>query len=192
MRAYQRLKTKQIQRDTLSFTVMNRISSLHPHHFTHHPEESILTLTEPLEHLVEQQKYYATGSKQMTKNIYGSFQEGSYNSIFQITEALETLNRSVASITSVIESGRILRLLLPNKTLTPKLCGHGILSKFDAFCRIRILLTNIAYNAELYETTISDTNDYNVFPNFESTKSPRFVSLFDFLVPETTVSLLVA
>jgi len=128
MRAYQRLKTKQIQRDTLSFTILKRISSFHPHPFTHHPEDSS-SLIEPMEHLVEQQEYYAIGSRQMTKNIYGSFQEGSYNSIFQITEALETLNRSVASITSVIERGRILRLLLSNQMLTPKLCGHSILSK---------------------------------------------------------------
>ena len=133
MRAYQRLKSKQIQLDTLSFTVLNRISSLHPHSFSHHPEDSASPLTEPIEHLIEQQKYYAIGSKQMTKNIYGSFQEGSYNSIFQITEALETLNRSVASISSVIESGRILRLLLPNRPLTAKLCGHNILSELDAF-----------------------------------------------------------
>lgn len=188
MGAYQRLKTKQIQRDTLSFALLARISSLHPHPFTHCPEDSTSDLIEPMEHLVQQQKYYAQGNKQMTKNIYGSFQEGSYNSIFQITEALETLNRSIASITSVIESGRIFRLLSPNERLTANLCGHNILSKLNWHLNSYNLLTCVAPHAELYETTISDTNDYNVFPNFENTQSPRFVCLFDFLTPETSVS----
>ena len=52
------------------------------------------------------------------------------------------------------------------------------------------LLMNVAPNAEYFETTISETNDYSVFPNFESIRSPRFVSLFDFLVPEASVSLI--
>jgi len=128
MRAYQRLGAKQIQRDTLSFTILDRISSLHPHPFSHNPD-SAASLLEPMEHIVEQQRYYALGSKAMLKNIWRSFQEGSYNSIFQITDAYETLNRSVASVTSVIETGRVLRLLSRNITLTPRRCGYDVLSK---------------------------------------------------------------
>ncbi|KAG9248309.1 N-acetyltransferase B complex non catalytic subunit-domain-containing protein [Calycina marina] len=169
--AYQRLKSKQIQKDTLSFTLFHRISDLHPHHFAHRPQDYPSgKMMEPMENIVEQQRYYKKANKEMTKNIYGCFQEGSYNSAVQITEAYSILNRSFASIFSVVESGRILRLLLPSKTLTPVICGYDGLTP----------------NAEFHSTTISDTNDYDVFPNFESTRSPRFVSLFDFLVPETS------
>ncbi|KAH8602738.1 N-acetyltransferase B complex non catalytic subunit-domain-containing protein [Bisporella sp. PMI_857] len=167
MRAYQRLGIKQIQQDTLSFSLLDRISSLHPHPFSHQPEDAA-KLLEPMEQIVEQQRYYPQAFNHMKKNIWRSFQEGSYCSVIQITEAQETLSRSMASILSAIESGRILRLIAPKISLTPALVGHDVLP----------------LDAEMYDTAISDTNSYDVFPSFEASQSPRFVSQFDFLQPE--------
>jgi N-terminal acetyltransferase B complex non-catalytic subunit len=125
MRAYQRLGVKQIQRDTLSHTMFDRISSLHPHAFGHSTGNSS-ELRSPLDHLSDQQSMYRSAIVQTNKNLWKSFRLGSYNSVVGITEFNESLSYSMAKIMSVVESRRISRLVKPT---TPLLSSYSLLRK---------------------------------------------------------------
>lgn len=155
-RAYQRLNLKQIQLDTLSYTFFDRLSSTHPHPFNTMPDGSPDSRT-PLEHLVKQQKLYVNAKEQVTKNTWLSFKHGSYNSIFEMREVSEKLFSSMSATMGFAESRKILRL-----TQTQNL------QSFHA------LPSNIG-------TPLQDTNDYDSFPNFESSKGPSFEKLSRFL-----------
>ncbi|TVY14865.1 N-terminal acetyltransferase B complex subunit arm1 [Lachnellula arida] len=148
MHAYQRLGLKQVQLDTLSYTLFDRISTFHPHPFSHSVSDSSPYRT-PMESLQKQQKMYRNSRDQISKNIWLSYKHGSYNSIFEIKEVSDTLSRTLSAAMSVVESRKISGLI-PSKT------GSG---SFDG------------------GFDILHTNDYETFPNFECTQGPRFEEL---------------
>jgi len=115
-RAYQRLAIKQIQVDTLSYTLFDRISTLHPHPFSHAPD-GVAPYPSPLEQLSKHQKFYKSAVSQINKNVWLSFKHGSYNSIFVIREVAERLSQSMSAVMSAIESRRVSRLVEPNTPL---------------------------------------------------------------------------
>lgn len=114
MHAYQRLGLKQVQLDTLSYTLFDRISTFHPHPFSHSVSDSSSYRT-PMESLQKQQKMYRNSRDQISKNIWLSYKHGSYNSIFEIKEVSDTLSRTLSAATSVVESRKI-SSLVPSKT----------------------------------------------------------------------------
>jgi len=114
MHAYQRLGLKQIQLDTLSYVLMDRISTFHPHPFTHTISESP-PCRSPIESFQKQQKMYRSARGQISKNIWLSFKNSSYNSIFEIKEVSDTLSRTLSAAMSVTEILKISRLI-PSKT----------------------------------------------------------------------------
>ncbi|KAF4637117.1 hypothetical protein G7Y89_g955 [Cudoniella acicularis] len=159
MSQYQELSLKQIQLDTLSYTLFDRISTFHPHSFTPLSEDSQPYRT-PLESLKKQQKLYRGARGHVRKNIWLSFKHGSYNTIFELMEALDTLSRTISAVMSSIEARKVSRLVEPNTTAQEIVVDGG----YDI----------IPHNLEMLETPFSDSNDYESFPNFESTKGPRF------------------
>jgi len=128
MRAYQRLALKQVQLDTLSYTLFDRISSFHPHPFSHAPNGAT-QFKSPIAYLQKQQKLYTDAQKQIAKNVWLSFKHGSYNSILEIREVSETLSHSLSAAMSVIESRKISRLIEPGASLNATSNGYGLLRK---------------------------------------------------------------
>ncbi|TVY80385.1 N-terminal acetyltransferase B complex subunit arm1 [Lachnellula suecica] len=164
MHAYQRLALKQIQLDTLSYVLFDRISTFHPLPFTHTISESA-PYKSPLESFQKQQKMYRSSRGHISKNIWLSFKHGSYNSIFEIKEVSDTLSRTLSAAMSVVETRRVSRLV-PSKTETPSSDGG-----YDV----------LPPKAEDSGVPFSDTNDYETFPNFECTRGPRFEELCRFV-----------
>jgi N-terminal acetyltransferase B complex non-catalytic subunit len=187
MRAFWRLSVKQIQLDTLSYTLFDRISSLHPHAFGHSPDGSSEFRT-PTEHFQKQQKLYRSAREQVSKNIAVAFKYDNYNSIFEIKEVSETLSKSMSAVMSVVEQRRVSRILQPEIPPTTVSSGYDVLRKskpinyyfHEAKCAV-------APNPEDLKTRYSDTYDYETFPNFESTQGPRFEVLTRF-APGPSVS----
>jgi len=128
LRAYQRLALKQVQLDTLSYTMFDRISSQHPHKFGHVPEGSSADRT-TVEQFQKQQKVYRNARGQITKNMWTSFQQNNYNSIFEMKEVSDTLSHTLSGAMSVIESRKILRITEPGTALTSIFGGYDILRK---------------------------------------------------------------
>ncbi|CZS94560.1 uncharacterized protein RAG0_04512 [Rhynchosporium agropyri] len=160
MRAFERLGTKQVQLDTLSYVLFDRISTFHPHHFAQLPNGSDKT-RKPIEQMQKQRKMYHWAKEHAIKNIWLSFKHSSYNSVFEIREVQDNLFRSLARVMSFVESTRIARLVEPKRPLSE------VLQEFDI----------LAPNAELSEDSFVDTNDYETFPNYESSTGPRFEEL---------------
>jgi len=186
MHAYQRLGLKQIQLDTLSYTLFDRISTFHPHPFSHFVSDSSPYRT-PIESLQKQQKMYRNSRDQISKNIWLSYKHGSYNSIFEIKEVLDTFSRTLSAAMSVVESRKISGLI-PSKTVSGASDGgFDILRKFCyTISETKLICCPIAPNPEASESPFSDTNDYATFPNFECTQGPRFEELCRF-VPASSV-----
>ncbi|TVY35515.1 N-terminal acetyltransferase B complex subunit [Lachnellula subtilissima] len=164
MHAYQRLGLKQIQLDTLSYTLFDRISTFHPHPFSNSVSDSSPYRT-PIESLQKQQKMYRTSRDQISKNIWLSYKHGSYNSIFEIKEVSDTLSRTLSAAMSVVESRKI-SSLIPLKTASGASDGG-----FDI----------LPPNPDASESPFSDTNDYATFPNIECTQGPIFEELCRFV-----------
>ncbi|KAJ5032454.1 uncharacterized protein L3040_009058 [Drepanopeziza brunnea f. sp. 'multigermtubi'] len=164
MRSFQRLALKQVQLDTLSYILFDRISSFHPHPFTHYPDGMAKSIT-PIEQLRKHQKLYKSAQEHVVKNVSLSFKHNSYNSIFEIKEVEETLSKSLARVMSVIESRKVARLMEPKTSLTE------ISQRFD------ILVPSTEEPATLF----ADTNDYSTFPNYESASGPSFEELSRFV-----------
>jgi N-terminal acetyltransferase B complex non-catalytic subunit len=127
-RAYHRLALKQIQLDTLSYTLFDRLSSLYPHPSSQSTEASTKARTH-LEHLRKQQKLYKSSREHITKNSWLSFKNGSYHSIFEMREVSDMLGHSMSAAMSVIESRRITRLTEPGTPLTEISNGFDLLRK---------------------------------------------------------------
>ncbi|KAH7364272.1 N-acetyltransferase B complex non catalytic subunit-domain-containing protein [Rhexocercosporidium sp. MPI-PUGE-AT-0058] len=164
MRAFERLALKQVQLDTLSYVILDRISTFHPHPFEQLPNGSDKTRT-PIEQLQKQRKLYKSAQEHSIKNVWLSFKHSSYNSVFEIREVQDTLSRSLARVMSVVESTKIARLLEPKRPLAE------ISQEYDI----------LAPNTELSEVPFSDTNDYETFPNYESSTGPRFEEISRFV-----------
>ncbi|KUJ22389.1 uncharacterized protein LY89DRAFT_636366 [Mollisia scopiformis] len=164
MRAYQRLFLKEVQLDTLSYTMFDRISTLHPHpiHDSSGGSSNTRTLIEQLQ---KQQKLYKTSREHINKNIWLSFKHGSYNSIFEFREVTQKLSHSISAVMSVVETNRIHRF---------------ITSKVPAGA-IRQMYGLIPADVESRERVLSDNNDYETFPNFESSRAPGFEELSRFI-----------
>jgi N-terminal acetyltransferase B complex non-catalytic subunit len=130
VRAFEGLGIKQIQLDTLSYTIFDRISSLHPHPFRHTiqgPSEA----HSPLENLDKQQRLYRKSRDHVSKNCWTSLENGTYSSVFQMKEFEETLNQSMSAVMSVVESRKIARLTQPSGTSATSSGAHDIFSKSD-------------------------------------------------------------
>jgi len=158
MKAFQHLALKQIQLDTLSYILLDRISSLHPLPFTSSPDGSSENLS-PLQYLQKQQKVYRKARVHVIQNRWKAFENGSYNSIFQFQEFSEHITRTLSAGTSVIESRKISRIL---QAKVPDEPGYDILPQ----------------NPE--KLAFPDTNDYASFPNFEASSSQPFEKLSRF------------
>lgn len=155
MRVYKRLRIKQVQFDTLGYTIFDRLSSLHPYPFKQFQNE-LAELQEPA-FLLEHHKFYRNVHGQVTKNSWRSLENGSYNTIFGLVEVSDHLETSIASVMSVLELRRINRL-------TRKEVGLGQWSYgFDILPRQPELVTKW-----------HDNSDYLSFPNFELASTPRF------------------
>jgi N-terminal acetyltransferase B complex non-catalytic subunit len=127
MRAYQRLALKQIQLDTLSYTLFDRISTVHPRAFTSHtPEGGNKT---PLQQLQRQQQVYDDAYRQVAKNMWLSVKHGSYNSMYHIKTIEKELSHGLGAAMSVIERRRISRLTEPETPLTAVSHGWDLLGK---------------------------------------------------------------
>jgi len=125
MKAFEHLALKQIQLDTLSYVLLDRISSLHPLPFTSSPDGSSENPS-PLQYLQKQQKVYQKARVHVIQNRWKAFENGSYNSIFQFQEFSEHITRTLSAGTSVIESRKISRILQAN---VPDEAGYDILRK---------------------------------------------------------------
>lgn len=110
MRTYQRLGIRQVQLDTLSYTFFDRISTFHPHPFDHLPD-GITNNRSPTTDLKQQQKFYAGVARHTSTNVWLSFKHGSYNSILEMRDASDRLQRSISAISCDLECRRISRLL---------------------------------------------------------------------------------
>lgn len=130
MRAFERLALKQVQLDTLSYVILDRISTFHPHPFAQLPNGSDKTRT-PIEQLQKQRKLYKSAQEHSIKNVWLSFKHSSYNSVFEIREVQDSLSRSLARVMSVVESTRIARLVEPKRPLAEISQEYDILSKFN-------------------------------------------------------------
>ncbi|KAE8452103.1 hypothetical protein EG329_001570 [Mollisiaceae sp. DMI_Dod_QoI] len=164
MRVYQRLFLKQVQLDTLSYSAFDRISTLHPHPISDSPEgpSNNRTLLEQLQKL---QKLYKTSREHITRNTWLSFKHGSYNSIFEFREVAQKLSRSLSAVMSVVESNKIYRFTtntVPAEAITQ-------------------MLYLIPAEFENMENPLSDNNDYETFPNFESSRATPFEELSRFI-----------
>lgn len=128
MRAYQRLKIKGIQGDSLAYILFDRFSSLHPYEFgmdTSFGE----TLTGPDEHLSKIQRMYRKSRGQTSKNIWLAFHEGSYDSALKMVEVDNRLARSLGAAMTVIERRRFQRLTKPNDSMSRLSLGWDLLRK---------------------------------------------------------------
>jgi len=142
LRAYGRLGLKQIQSDTLSYTLFDRISSLHPH--TVDDNSTAEEAGDPPKQLKKLQRIYRSFRNQIITNSWRSFEHGSYDSIFQLMEVSSKLSHSVTSAMSAIELRRIYRLTQPNALLTPNSHGYDVLRKFKNFMQTtRSCLTDV-------------------------------------------------
>jgi N-terminal acetyltransferase B complex non-catalytic subunit len=131
MRAYQRLALKNIQLDTLSYVLFDRLSTFHPRPFTSHCGEPASEKS-PLLHLKRHQKVYKDAYEQISKNIWLSFKHGSYNSIYNIQKIEEELSRGLGAAMSVIESRRASRFSDPGSSMTAVSHGYNLLGKRHA------------------------------------------------------------
>ncbi|KAF7937706.1 uncharacterized protein EAE97_007502 [Botrytis byssoidea] len=158
MKAYLHLSLKQIQLDTLGYSILDRISSLHPHPFPSAPDGSSENL-KPVDHLKKQRKMYGNCRHQVSNNTWKAFEYGSYNTIFQFQEFSGIITNTLSAVSSAVETTKISRLL---KQTAPS----------DVF-------SILPKNPEMLDK-FSDSNDYTSFPDYESTlgtgleKSTRF------------------
>lgn len=129
MRAFERLSLKQVQLDTLSYVVLDRISTFHPHPFAQLPNGSDKTRT-PIEQLQKQRKLYQSAEEHTIKNVWLSFKHSSYNSVFEIREVQESLSRSLARVMYVVESTKVARLLEPKRPLAEISQEYDIIGMF--------------------------------------------------------------
>jgi N-terminal acetyltransferase B complex non-catalytic subunit len=128
MRAYYRLGLKQIQNETLGYLLFDRISSLHPHAVTDARIGS-KELLDPSTQLKRLQSLNRAQKNQCTTNSWRSFEHGSYDSVFQMTEVSDRLSRSMALAMSAIELRKIHRLSNPDAALTWNSHGYDLLRK---------------------------------------------------------------
>jgi N-terminal acetyltransferase B complex non-catalytic subunit len=130
IRAYGRLGIKQVQGDTLSYTLFDRISSLHPHMV----DDSIVAeeARDPSKHMKKLQRLYRNFRNQIITNSWRSFEHGSYDSIFQLMDVSGKLSGSMTAAMCAIELRRIDRLTQPNAVLTPNSHGYDVLRKFGS------------------------------------------------------------
>ncbi len=134
MRAYGRLGLKQVQGDTLSYTLFDRISSLHPH--TVDDSSVGEEARDPSKLLKKLQRLYRSFRNQIMTNSWRSFEHGSYDSIFQLMDVSGKLSCSMTAAISAIELRRIDRLTQPHAVLTSNSHGYDLLRKFTCFMRI--------------------------------------------------------
>ena len=170
MRAYQRLTLKQIQLDTLSYVLFDRISTFHPRPFTSHSMDPASDKT-PLQRLQRQQQIYEEAYTMVSKNVWLSFKNGSYNSMFHIKNISKELCHGLGAAMSVIESRKVSRITEPKAEISAVSNGLDLL----------------APNPETHGVLSTDNLDYKSHPNYESTLSHSFEKATRF-VPAPTAS----
>jgi N-terminal acetyltransferase B complex non-catalytic subunit len=112
MRAYDNLALKQIQLDTLSYIMFDRISSFHPHGFNQLGDSQFMA---PREAIKKQQKMIRGAPGQIRRNRWLSYTHGSYNTVFELGEVMDRLECTLASVMSVTETMKIHRLIPPRE-----------------------------------------------------------------------------
>ncbi|KAL3417865.1 hypothetical protein PVAG01_10875 [Phlyctema vagabunda] len=157
MRAYQRLGLKQIQLMTLSYTLFDRISSLHPHPFVHLQDDGA-KIASPSNQLQNYLKVFKRFEGQVNTNIYKAFEHGNYDSAIQLFNAGFTIKHSLAVVSCFIELRKINRVLHPNDVLDLATDGFDMLPENPEHVKIW-----------------KDNLDSTSFPNFEAKSQPPFL-----------------
>jgi N-terminal acetyltransferase B complex non-catalytic subunit len=172
MWAFDHLALKQIQLDTLSYVMLDGISSLHPHGFCTSGETHIKA---PVEQFKKQQKMIRGAFGHINRNTWLSYKHGSYNTVFELQEVSDKLGYTLASVMSVVETMRINRLIPSGE---PTNCGLDILRRSSDITGYDYLINDFqAANFDSADSNISDTNDYSTFPNFETSLGASFEEL---------------
>lgn len=114
MRAFDRLSVKQIQLDTMSYILFDRVSSLHPRPFPQLSND-LGDSAAPSDHFSKQHQLYRKTRKQVARNTWTAFEHGSYNAVFEFQEFSDTIAHSVSAVNSVVESARLSRILKIDK-----------------------------------------------------------------------------
>lgn len=130
VRAYHRLGVKQIQGDTLSYLLIDRISSLHPHPVSNQADDPSIEIGELSSYIQKCQGFYRRWRFHVSRNVFSSFESGSYNSVVQLLDASEVLSHSVAAAMMVVELRRMTRLTSPDTKIDKTTQGFDILRKF--------------------------------------------------------------
>lgn len=138
MRAYQRLYLKQIQLDTLSYVMFDRISTLHPHPISESTDGPSKTRS-LIELLQKQQKLYKTSREHINKNTWLSFKHGSYNSILEFREVTQKLSYSMSATMSVVESNKIQRFTTNTVSANGITQMHDLIREYN-YCLHRVRL----------------------------------------------------
>lgn len=131
IRAFNRLGAKQIQLETLSSMLLDRISSLHPHIIVDGSHASLETL-DPTHNLKKLQRLYRNAKRAIQTNVWKSFENQSYDSIFQFLEVSDTLSNSMVSAMSVIELRKISRVIKDETMFDRTSHGYDILGRCSA------------------------------------------------------------
>lgn len=140
IRAYERLKIKQIQVDSMAYVFIDRLSSLHPHPFKVTDDSVGMDDTntiDPLKLLKRYQDTRKTYGPQINKNIVLGLSMANYYATFDQREVVERLHMSVAAVTAALESRRITRIMNPGTEITNSSHGYDLLGKrclFEAQC----------------------------------------------------------
>jgi N-terminal acetyltransferase B complex non-catalytic subunit len=181
MKAYRRLNIKQIQVDTLSYAIFDRISSLHPHPFKHAIDEgsasseSLLkqSALDPLDLIHKNQKTYRSFDTQITSNGWRAIGCGSYDAIFGMISVGQKLTNSMTTISSVLEARRIVRITKPKEVVGISDHGFDLLGEFTV-ASLTININQLAPDIIMH-TNYGDNSDTGPFPNYElSNTSPAF------------------
>jgi N-terminal acetyltransferase B complex non-catalytic subunit len=128
IRAFNRLGAKQIQLETLSYILLDRISSLHPHIVVDGSRASSEKL-DPSQNLKKLQRLYKNAKRAIQTNVWKSFENQSYDSIFQFLEVSDTLSSSMVSAMSVIELRKISRVARDETMFDRTSHGYDILGR---------------------------------------------------------------
>lgn len=162
VQAYERLKIKQIQVDSMAYLFIDRLSSLHPHPFKVGDDyiDSDIGKVDTIDPLKILSKYQGTRRSfgpQINKNIALGLSKANYDAIFDQLEVFERLQMSAAAIVTVLESRRITRIVKPGTEITHSTHGYQTLAPNPQ---------NV--------TGFKDNADNTAFASFEALEAPPF------------------
>lgn len=139
-RAYQRLNLKQIQQDTLGYTLFDRISILHPHSVQ--SELTGLSDGSPTKSLEKMQNFYKAAREKTRSSAVEAFMNGAYVPMMEMLQVSKHLDSSISMAMSAIELRRISRKLTPSAHIDDTTHGYNLLRMVNLETTI-LLLTHL-------------------------------------------------